>query len=937
MQTVDHQELARCLFDESNDAFFIFRPEDNSLIDANLTALRLTGHSHAELVNRRLPELFSAETAADIDYLIEAFQKTGTFHSGENFQLRRQQADPLPVQVTASRIHAKPAPLGLAVVHDISQRKQAEAELKRLNEQLENRVAQRTADLNESNSQLRISRERLAGQNEVLEMIAQGRPLDEVLDRLVRFIEQQSDGMLASVAVLDDSGQRLRVAAAPSLPDEFNRAFDDLTIAQRPACCTAAVMTHEPVVVEDIATDPMWQGFQEEALRYGLKSSWCYPIHSSNGAVLGTFAVYFRECRKPNESDQSSIDLCVSLASVVIERDNAARSLRESEQRFRSLVEHSFDVITMLDATGTPRYVSPSITRMLGYEPHEFTGQPGLGFVHRDDVEQVGRILARCLEQPNELLHLAARVRHKDGSYRTLEATITNQLDVPGVAAFVSNFRDVTERLAAERALAANEAQLHQLAENIDEVLWVVAGDLSEVFYVSPAYERIWGRSVESLYENPRSFLSPVHEDDKPALMAAIRRRSEDETTGSTVAEYRIVRPDGDIRWIRSRQSSVSGTNGAVARMVGVAEDITDRKLAEDQLRASEQKFRALAELIPVSIGIAQDNRRVFGNRRSEQLTGYSCDELMGQETGSLTHPDCRDRMRQQVKDCLEQQTAIHDECRIVRKNGETRWVDFSATPFEWNGRPAMLGASVDITDRKQAEDRLREGEERYRRLVENSPFCVHELALDGTFESMNPAGLRMMGLANESEIRGVLYLDAVCAKDKLAVEARLEQARLGHSSSFEFATPMGQAFDSCFVPLTGNDGEVSRIMGITQDITERNAAEVALRESEERYRRVLEASGEAIIGLTIDGLVETWNHAAETMFGYSLDEMRGTSVARLLPADRSEEISLAKQVQSGRTVKEFETQRLTKDGRLIDIVLTIQPILDNSGVVRMG
>ena len=155
MQTIDHEEFARCLFEESNDAFLIFRPEDNTLVDANPTALRLTGLSHAEILHRQLPDLFSVEEAADIDRMLSAFLTTGVFQSSDELALCRQDQPPLAVQVTASRIHTKSQPLGLVVVRDISRRKNAEAELKNLNEQLEQRVAERTVELQQSETRFR--------------------------------------------------------------------------------------------------------------------------------------------------------------------------------------------------------------------------------------------------------------------------------------------------------------------------------------------------------------------------------------------------------------------------------------------------------------------------------------------------------------------------------------------------------------------------------------------------------------------------------------------------------------------------------------------------------------------------------------------------------------------------------------------------------------
>jgi PAS domain S-box-containing protein len=155
---------------------------------------------------------------------------------------------------------------------------------------------------------------------------------------------------------------------------------------------------------------------------------------------------------------------------------------------------------------------------------------------------------------------------------------------------------------------------------------------------------------------------------------------------------------------------------------LAVVHDISHFKQAADAraLRESERRFRTLAESLPISIGVFQDGRRIFANRYTAELTGYSHEELVGRQSCTLTHPDYRERMSQQLSDCQENGVADRQESKIVRKDGQERWVDFSTSPIDWNGRPATLGAGIDITDRKVGEQALVASEERYRRLVEN-------------------------------------------------------------------------------------------------------------------------------------------------------------------------------------------------------------------------
>jgi two-component system sensor kinase FixL len=168
---------------------------------------------------------------------------------------------------------------------------------------------------------------------------------------------------------------------------------------------------------------------------------------------------------------------------------------------------------------------------------------------------------------------------------------------------------------------------------------------------------------------------------------------------------------------------------------------------------------------------------------------------------------------------------------------------------------------------------------------VQNSPFCIHEIELDGTLSSVNPAGLTMIGLTHESQIRGSAYLSAVSEDDRPRIGELLEQACNGQTSEFEFESPDGQVFQSCFVPLTDGDGRIQRIMGITQDVTEKLRAEQELRESEARYRVMTEHATEAIVVLDVDtGRFVDFNQNACQLYKVSHEQLRQMGPADVSP-----------------------------------------------------
>jgi PAS domain S-box-containing protein len=194
----------------------------------------------------------------------------------------------------------------------------------------------------------------LAGEKHLLEMIARGDSLAAILDALCRLVEELAAGSLASMLLLDPNTRCLRHGAAPTLPPPYNAAIDGLAIGPAAGSCGTAAYRAEPVIVPDVGTDPLWTDYRDLALSHGLRACWSTPILSSEGGVLGTFAIYYREPRSPNALDHNLIEQVTHLASIAIERDQADRVLREAEAALRQAqadLAHVSRVTTMGELT----------------------------------------------------------------------------------------------------------------------------------------------------------------------------------------------------------------------------------------------------------------------------------------------------------------------------------------------------------------------------------------------------------------------------------------------------------------------------------------------------------------------------------------------------------------------------------------------------------
>ncbi len=299
-----------------------------------------------------------------------------------------------------------------------------------------------------------------------LELLATGRELKEVLTAVVREVEDQFDESVGSILLLDPDGRHLRQGAAPGLPAEYNRAIDGVEIGPAVGSCGTAVYRREPVIVEDIATDPLWANFRELALSFGLRACWSQPIFSSDKRVLGSFAIYPKQGRKPTPSEIKLIESAAHLVGVAIERHVADATLRASERRFRNLIETAEEGVWIIDLEAKTTFVNAKMTKLLGYSTEEMVGKHLFDFMDDAARKESEVNLARRKQGIREQHEF--RLKRKDGStvwtLMSTNAIHDEQGNYSGALAMVT---DITDRKqweiesfhAKEAAEAANKAK----------------------------------------------------------------------------------------------------------------------------------------------------------------------------------------------------------------------------------------------------------------------------------------------------------------------------------------------------------------------------------------------------------------------------------------------------------------------------------------------
>jgi PAS domain S-box-containing protein len=335
------------------------------------------------------------------------------------------------------------------------------------------------------------ARAALAGEKRLLEMIARGDPRAAILDALCLLVEELATGSLSSILLLDANAKCLRHGAAPSLPPAYTQAIDGIVIGPSVGSCGTAAYRAEPVMVADIATDPLWADFRDLALAHGLRACWSSPILSSEGKVLGTFATYYREPRSPTAQELGLIEQVTHLASIAIERQQAEEVLLEQA----SLLDLTRDTIFVRDMDDTITYWNRGAEELYGWVGGQAIGQTTHQLLQTSFPEPLAQIKAQLLRTgrwEGELTH-----KKRDGTQVVVASRWALQRDQRGNAiAILETNNDITERKREEAELLHKTALLDELFEGSPDA--VVLMDLeARVLRISREFAALFGYAAE--------------------------------------------------------------------------------------------------------------------------------------------------------------------------------------------------------------------------------------------------------------------------------------------------------------------------------------------------------------------------------------------------------------------------------------------------------
>jgi PAS domain S-box-containing protein/putative nucleotidyltransferase with HDIG domain len=437
----------------------------------------------------------------------------------------------------------------------------------------------------------------------------------------------------------------------------------------------------------------------------------------------------------------------------------------------------------------------------------------------------------------------------------------------------------IAERILAEKTLRDNEERLALVVDAAQLGIYDV--DLrSGATYCSPEYSAMLGYGPDEVDTSPGSgaWESLLHPDDRDRTLAALDRHLRGEIESYDV-EFRLRAKAGDWRWVRSRGRVVArdGT-GRALRLVGTHADIDQRRRAQNALRDSEARFRALSENALAGVYIVQDGHLTYVNRALARIFGYEPAELIGASPLAVIHPDDHALVTENIRPRIAGEVeSLQYEFRGLCKNGEVKVIEVYGAGTEIGGRPAIVGNTLDVTERKRAEAALRESEDRYRRLVDNVPGVIFTMDAGGkiTFASQRIAG--MLGYES-AEVVGRSVLDFIPEGERPRAMDGIREGMAGVGIK-HFETPMikrsgERMWLECSFARIRRDGAVVGVQGTAIDITERKRAEEALRASERNARSMAEELGTVgrvgaaiIAGLDLERLMETLYEQCRSLF----------------------------------------------------------------------
>jgi PAS domain S-box-containing protein len=602
----------------------------------------------------------------------------------------------------------------------------------------------------------------------------------------------------------------------------------------------------------------------------------------------------------------------------ITEKKNAEEALKNSEERLRLALTSANQGLYDLNIQTGNAIVSAEYAAMLGYNPKTFkeTNEKWLKRLHPDDREITGENYRAYTngEIPEYHVEFRQRTKSKEWKWILSSGKVVEWDEKGNPVRMLGTHTDITDRKISEEELIQSEEKFRQLAENIRDAFWLFDYINQKVLYVSPAFETIWGRPAESVLKDYSVWNDSIYPDDLEYAAESMQQMIN--SGGGEVREYRIVRPNGEIRWINDRGWAIYDDAGKVIRVTGVAEDITEQKHAREALELSEKRYRhfvnqtsegfyRLAAKEPIKIDASENT---YMNRSFGSFYVAECNDVMAAMYGFKSSAEIKGLYLYELQSSWDEEISIKSFQQFVKSdlkviNNETIEYDkFGEQKYFLNNYVGIInngmlveiwGTQQDITSQKHAEDALIESERRFRSLFEHSAVGVAQIYTDtGRFFKINKKYAEIIGYSVDEMLK--MNFQEITHPDDLQNDLeKMDELRKGEIDEYSiekryFHKNRSIVWVNLTVsPLWEQEEKPEFHIAVVEDITEKKYAEIAFRNSAMQYRLLFSGNPNPMFvwdRATLKFLDA--NEAAVKHYGYKREEFLKMTIKDIRPKE---------------------------------------------------
>ena len=672
------------------------------------------------------------------------------------------------------------------------------------------------------------------------------------------------------------------------------------------------------------------------------------PVFNHHQECLGLLVSLYDHPLKNSTFIQSMLELYAVNIGSELQQMLDEQSMAENDERLRLVLEATNQGMYDLNVQTGECIVSPTYALSLGYDPDTFTDTFAAWEerLHPDDREATIKTYNDYLAGRTDEYRTEFRQRTRTGNWQwmlSLGRIIEHSPDGLPLRMLGCQI-DITSGKKAELQIRESKRQFKTLLSNLPGMAYRCQNDPEWTMdFASEGCVALTGYSPDELLNNRDiAFADIIYEGDQERVWDTIQAALENKVPYEI--EYRIITRNGEERWVWERGQGAFAATGELMFLEGFINDISVRKLAGLQVLESERKYKTLVSNLPGAVyrcEIGEELRAEFVSDGIRGICGYEPEALCTNKVNwlDLIVPEDRDDFVAGIRQAIERRDSFEHEFRIITRDGDERWIWERGTVIcSADGTPEYIeGMVTDITERKEAREALETSEKKRRDWLAHSPVCTKILDLDFNLQYMSNAGVQALNVADVTILYGKPYPfsffpDSFCeSMTRDLQQAKATGETLTHVGRVEGPDGNELWFQATIVPVMDDKGQLEYIMVISVDITERKKAEQELRESEERFKSLHNASFGGI-AIHDQGIILECNHGLATLSGYAEEELIGMNGLGLIAPD-SRELVLG-HIQSGNE-KSYEVSGLRKNGETYPLRLEARNVLYKGKQVR--